>query len=335
MNVTFYSGFSKRKNSTLRPSGGTTLNVVLKDNTSLMRPSFLVSSVTWSWNYCTAWQKYYYITDIVAESNGTFRVECEIDVLATYKVSIGNYTTLISRAASDQDFNVMDTIYPAKCAPQNIMAQYSSPGMFTSTIADGTFIMATTGNHGLHIYAMNASRFASLCYWLFPALGMDYSTWSLMTVGQALAGGQDNILKNVVSLKWLPITYSAISSLLTATSETYIGNWTMPHANSEILGGSVATIGNVNLTFPDRPDGGARGKWLYQSPFAEYAVYIPPFGRISVDGAFIYNSGRTVYTNIMVDLIGGNMTMRLYYALSNTAPRMIGVYNCNVACELK
>ena len=335
MNVTFYSGFSKRRNSTKQPSGGTTKSVVLKENTSEMRPAFVVSNVDWSWNYASWGGRYYYINDIVSEGNNLFRVECELDVMATFKVSIGSYTTLISRAAADENFDVMDTIYPAKTGPTTKRVQISSSGIFTGTIANGSVVMGTVGNDGQHFYVMSWARFTSVCYWLFPALGMDFSQWALMEAGQALAGGNNTVLQSITLLKWLPITYTSISGLLSATTDTHIGNWTMPHANSEITGSAIAQILGTLITFPARDDNGARGKWLYTSPFAEYSVYIPPFGLISVDGNYLLKSGRQITADIMAEIVTGNVTLRLYYALGNSAPKMIGVYNANVGLDMR
>lgn len=331
MNATFYSGFSKRKNSTKQPTGGTSKTVVLKRETSLMRPAFVLSTVDWSWNYASAFGNYYYVTDIVAETNGTFRVECAIDVMATFKTQIGNYSTLISRASSDQDYKVIDTIYPAKASPTTVNTSHGVPLVFTDNISSGTYVMTTVGNSGNHFYVMNQTRMNSVCNWLFPILGMDYSQFALMTITQAVAGGQDNILRNVVGLKWLPVDYSFVSSYLTATSDTRIGNWTMPHANSEILGDTNIPIDTFTMTFGDRADAGARGEWLYQTPFASYSVYIPPFGRIEIDSTYMKKAGLTVSASIALNLISGNATLRLFYG---NLGGLIGVYNCNLACDM-
>lgn len=330
MNITLFSGFSKRRNSTKQPSGGTPFSVVLKDNTSLMRPSFLLSSVDWSWNYAQWGSNYYYVTDIVQESNNTFRVECALDEMATFKTAIGNYTTLISRSSATENFKVIDTLYPAKASPTTVDTPYGATTVFTDNISNGCYVMATVGNTGNHFYVMTQTRFNSVCYWMFPALGMDYGQWALMSATQALAGGQDNILKNIVSLKWLPIDYSLVSSYLTATADTHIGNWTMPHANAELVGDTNIPISSLDMVFGDRADQGARGEWLYQAPFANYAVYVPPFGRIEVSGENLKKAGLTVVANIAVNVISGNCTLRLYY--KNGA--MIGVYNTNIACDM-
>ena len=328
MNATFYSGFEKRRNSTKRPSGGTTKSVALKEGTSLMHPEFIVSTVTWTWNYASAWGNYYYVVDIISESNGTFRVKCEIDVLATFKSQIGAYSTMIARAASDDNLRVIDSLYPAKAQPQIIRTPYT-PNVFTDNISAGTYLMATVGKAGNHFYLMDQTRFTSMCAWLFPALGMDYQQWAVMNIGQALAGGQDNVLKNVVALKWLPVAYSRVSGYLSATAETYIGNWTMPHANSEVIGDTNVPLLSLDMVFADRSDGGSRGDWLYQAPFASYSVYIPPFGKIEVDSALVKKANRTVSATIAMNLISGNATLLL-----NCGSQRIGVYNVSLGCDM-
>ena len=330
MTVTFYSGFSKRRNSTKQPSGGTAKTVLLKENTSEMHPAFVLSSVDWAWNYASWGGRYYYVNDIVSEGNNLFRVECELDSMATFKAQIGAYSTLISRSSATYNARVMDTIYPAKAQNTTTDTPYGASTIFTDNISNGCYVMATVGNTGNHFYVMTQSRFNSVCYWLFPALGMSYDQWALMTVGQALAGGQDNILKNIVSLKWLPIDYALVSGYLTATADTHIGNWTMPHANAELVGDTNVPLASIDMSFADRADGGARGDWLYQAPFANYAVYIPPWGRIEVDGTYMKRAGLTVTANIAVNLVSGNATLRLYY---KHGP-MLGVYNTNLACEM-
>lgn len=108
MQVTLFN-FQKRNNSTKRPSGGTSLTVRLKDGTSLYAPSFQLSGVDniYQYNYLKWDDRYYYITDIIA-TNGTFEIQCDIDVLATWKDEIGSTTAFIKYATSGYDESVPD-----------------------------------------------------------------------------------------------------------------------------------------------------------------------------------------------------------------------------------
>ena len=337
MTVTFYSGFSKRRNSTKQPSGGTGKTVVLKENTSLQKPGFLVSTVDWSWNYCQAFGQYYYIVDIVSEGQNLFRVECELDPMATFKTQIGAYSTLISRSSADDNYEVVDNIYPAKAQPNTKRSSVSNPGLFTLTQSAGCYVIGTIGNKGQHVYVMNQTYFDLFCYRLFPILGSDtdYTDFLRAEVSQAAAGGLSNILNNVTFLRWIPINYSNISGLLTHTAHVYIGNWDLVTPAEELVGSTVVSVLGTSLSFAARDDSGTRGRWLYLAPFANYSVYIPPFGLITLDASYVVASGREVYADIMANVMTGNLTLRLYYSLGAHGVKMAGIYNANVSSDMK
>lgn len=337
MTVQFVGNFSKRRNSTKQPSGGTSRTVVLKEGTSMMKPAFLLSSALYTWNYAIWDGRYYYITDIVAESNTLFRVECELDLLATYKSAIGNYSTLIARAASDQDFDVVDSIYPAKARPVTKRTSITNPGIFTVTQSAGCYVIGTIGNQGNRVYVMNQYYFSLFCYRLFPVLGTDtdFRDWLMAEIGQAAAGGLSSILNNITFLKWLPISFSVISSMLTSVASVYIGNWELTTPAYELVGSTVTQVLGTTITFSDRDDNGARGRWLYMAPFANYSVYIPPFGLITLDAAYVVPAGRQVTVDLMANIMTGDITLRLFYALGYGGVKMAGVYNANVAADLK
>lgn len=344
MNATFYSGFEKRRNSTKRPSGGTTKSVALKEGTSLMHPEFIVTNASWSWNYASAWQYYYYVVDIIAESNNTFRVKCEIDVLASFKVAIGSYTTLISRADSMWDGEVMESMYPAKSNPYTLDASYSAAGIFTNNRSQGTVVMATVGARGQKFYIMSKAQFDALCYVLFPSLGVSITQWFTSTTQEALVGGLNTILEGITLLKWLPIDITVAQSQLglTSASSVWIGalEVTAPSGAAvyELTGSMVITLAWRQLTFPDRNYTGIthRGDWLNMQPFAFYSVNIPPFGLIQIDGAYLVASQMTIQAEIRVDILSGNAILNLLYtAAGSSVAKTIGVYNANIACDIK
>ena len=341
MNVTFYSGFAKRRNSTKQPSGGTSKSVVLKENTSEMRPAFVLSSVDWSWNYASWGGRYYYVNDIVSEGNNLFRVECALDSMATFKSQIGAYSTLISRASADQNFDVIDSIYPAKASPTTKMANITNPGLFTNNRSAGCIVVGTIGQNGQRVYVFTPAYFQTFCFRLFPDLtdsggqSISFLDWISMEISQAMAGGLQTILQNITFIRWVPVSFSSISSILTSVSHVYIGNWELVTPAYELQGSTIARISATTVSFPARDDAGARGKWEYMAPFAHYAVYIPPFGLITVDGAYLVPAGRQITVDMLVNVMTGNLTMRLYYALGNSAPRMIGTYSSDIGFEMK
>lgn len=80
---------AKRHNSTLVPSGGIQAALVLKQGTSLLRPTFLLhfdsrptASMIWFED------RYYFVNDIRAVRDELWELECEVDPLSTYKTEI-------------------------------------------------------------------------------------------------------------------------------------------------------------------------------------------------------------------------------------------------------
>lgn len=341
MNIILYSGFYKRRNSTKQPSGGTSFTVALKENTSMMRPHFLIHTVDWSWNYAQWGPRYYYVTDIVSESNNLFRVECELDTLATFRADIGAYSTLISRADSAFSGEVVDSIYPAKTNPYTLNASASTAGMFTTNRSSGSVVMGVMGGTGLKFLIMSRTQFDALCSVLFPAFTQSPVTWFNSTITEALVGGLNTIMDAIVLLKWIPIDVSVAQSQLglTAVSSFYLGPLQIQATGSaavyELTGNSVVTVAARQITFPDRNYSGVsqRGDWLYMQPFASFTLTAPPFGNIAIDGSFLIPSQLTIQATVRAEILSGNAQLVLTYY--DSGYKMIGRYNTCVAYDIK
>lgn len=89
MSVTVYfANIAKKRNSTYQGTFTTSYDCVLKDATSLDRPTFLISAATMDYNAAKWDNRYYFIDDVVSVRQGQWEVTCVLDVLATYKAEI-------------------------------------------------------------------------------------------------------------------------------------------------------------------------------------------------------------------------------------------------------
>lgn len=125
MDVTAYTFFNKRKNSTKRPSGGNKRNVVLLDDVSLYSPVFQSEYWDYNDNYCYWAGRYYYVTDIVTKRQNLFEVHCEIDPLATWKDDIMATTAFVTFSTSSFDIGIPD--YRLSSDPITITKSASTP----------------------------------------------------------------------------------------------------------------------------------------------------------------------------------------------------------------
>ena len=142
MQMTLYS-FSKRENSTKRPTGGSVVECVLKENTSIYTPSFRLNTDPSNYNYCKWNDRYYYITDSFIERTGVYRIECSIDIMATWKDDIGSTTAFIKYATSGYDESIPDERLSTK---DDVIINRTSEQLFTG-YPDG-YVVGYIGEQG-------------------------------------------------------------------------------------------------------------------------------------------------------------------------------------------
>lgn len=111
ISVTFYN-FSKQVNSTARPStNGVTVSCLLKESTSTFNPTFVLDvneNDVWNYTY-TFWGTYfYYVVDKRRITNDIYEIDCEIDVLATWKTQILATSAFVRYCTNTYDIGIPD-----------------------------------------------------------------------------------------------------------------------------------------------------------------------------------------------------------------------------------
>lgn len=90
-------------------------NVIIKDETNLMQPIFILKTNAIVYNsnyvYCEFTQRYYYINSIDALSGGRIAIHCTIDVLYTYKNEILSSTAWVIKSDMTSDINDYDMLH--------------------------------------------------------------------------------------------------------------------------------------------------------------------------------------------------------------------------------
>ena len=115
MKVIFYK-FAKSRNELKIPSTGTEKEVSLKEDTSVLNPSLIVSSNLADYNYfyIPSFKRYYFVTDYQYLGNNTFAVSGKVDSMGSWRDSILNSRQYIDRAATGYDDSILDTMFPSK-----------------------------------------------------------------------------------------------------------------------------------------------------------------------------------------------------------------------------
>lgn len=202
VSMTFYSGFSKRENSTKQPSGGTPYNVVFKDAFSIIGGTVkLQVNFDTAKNYTAAkyGNNFYKVVDVVSTTNNIVEITLTLDVLATYKSDIAGYTSMIERSPSEANIvNIVDnTIAPL--APN--VKSYKTANVYSDGVC---FQIKTKNGNGDLAYFLDKDGFDNL-------------------LGKFEAAFWTDETQYLVSTKVVPIAASACG-VSKPTSSVYIGN---------------------------------------------------------------------------------------------------------------
>lgn len=322
MNVTFYT-FSKKLNSTKRPSGGTGYSCTLKRGSSKMAPYIELSAAdptNYNYAYIPAYGRYYYIDNWTFQ-DGLWSCDMSVDVLATFKTEIGSANLYVLRASEEWDRKVVDTIYPTTLDGSGD-DDYFNSGMVTQ-YSNGSYVLGVISKAAAHgavaYYVLSYSDMATLRQAMMTQMTVpDWGTdWNIQypNITGELIKSLINPFQYVASCMWIPCAVPSAG-----TYNVDFGFW-----DSGIVAGvldanviTVSTAFQVPQLFVGRYD-----EYRRISPYTRYQVFIPPFGCIDLDSSVIVND-TTINCTLKIDPITGaghleiigDDTKHVYAALS-------------------
>lgn len=314
MNVTFYT-FSKRRNSTAQPTGGTSYTCVLKDATSTSRPSISLkwqgggSPAAYNYAYIADFGRYYWVNGWTYDER-QWTADCVVDVLATYKSAIGASSKYVLRSASEKDDDIIDTLYPAKMTYKTATTSIVSP--YVADMTNGYYVLSISsgGTTGVRYIQMTQSQLAQLMQYCYQETATIWGqSMSTSDIGDALQQYGDAMTKSVYnpfqyinSIMWFPIAFG-----LDPTPGTNLRLGPMPTGISYYLLDSPTATFNYSISVPSIT---ATYKWEKAAPYRQYLLTIPPFGQISLDPTLM--TGMTsVAVSVVFDYISGGATAKI------------------------
>ena len=317
MQATFFK-FIKRPNSTKQPAinTGETVDVQIKDECSFLTPTIFVSRdilpgvfspTAFNYVYVPYWQRYYYITDW-KYLNSIWECSLVVDVLASFKMEIGNTSAFIIRAFSDYDTNISDNAYPTKTNVQITKVNVAS-AWYNVAPSGGAFIIGILNYQNsnkigaVNYYALTISQLNSLMNYLFT--DNIFRASNISEVGEGLYKSLFNPFQYIVSCIWFPFD---IVSFGDGTQENMkVGYWDTGITATVVK--NLAQKTYITATIPNHPQV-SRGNYLNFAPYTKLCLYIPPFGSIPIDTNF-RNLGNYLYSGVYVDHITGQATIRV------------------------
>lgn len=350
-NIILYT-MAKRKNSTKigGASGATTCACTLIDETDLMHPTFKlelgINPVNKNYCYVQEFGRRYFI-ERVRSYQGFWYIECECDVLGSYKNQIGSETHYVLRSASAYDENITDAMYPAKA---KMGGSFNLSGSILSWSSEHSFILGITGysaqikksqTGSVTYYQMNDSALYNFIRYLMH----DITQWcDIQAQGYDDPGVQEaliNPIQYVVSCIALPIAMQdGLNGRQNWPQASYLDfgyyTWNLsgpatsdPVPDVRIVPRAATYTEHQTITIPKHPQQSTRGKYLNCAPFSDYMFHCGPFGDIPLDPAALIDS-ESIYYEICYDCCqgAGRLTISPYGTAQNP---IINILNTSYA----
>lgn len=308
LSVTLYN-FSKKVNSTARPTGGTAYTCNLKNTCGVINPriefNFPMTQNPATYNYCyiELFDRYYFIQEW-QYIDRLWVANCQCDVLASWKDAIGAQTLYVLRSAVEYDQDIIDNFYPMTTELEWAYDSYSTDNwIITPTTSLGTYIVGVVNNDStasgsVTYYALTGDQMAEFRAYMLQDIG-DWDSINDFT-GETARAFIDPF-QYVVSCLWFPFT-------ITGGDATPIkfGFWT-----STVSGSILSTMRGSASFFLERPARSQVGaqEYKYKRPFADYYIYYEPWGIIPIDSFSIGADG--VQCTVTYDYITGQAILQI------------------------
>ena len=323
LSVTLYE-FKKRENSTKRPDSSATQrthNAVLKTPTSLLRPEisfdFGLKGNPSFYNYAYIsglGNRYYFIRDWTVSEGHIWTAHMEVDVLASWKASIGASTQYVTRSSFSSDGSIVDGLYPAK-GDVTLRAESTSIWPTVTAISGGSYVVGIVNNSADAIGAVAYYVFSEAKFRAFMAYLMGDISWTgqIDDISVDLLKVLFNPMQYITSVMWYPDNAPAGEKV---TSIPF-GWWNLPVSAAKLKTSGVLPSA-ANITIPKHPQAATRGKYLNAAPFSQYTFDSRVWGIIPIDTTSIINE-EALSMSYTVDYTTGIADMYLKAGLSDYA----------------
>lgn len=353
--ATFFTT-AKRHNSTLIPTGGTVLNVSLKNGCDLLAPTFYLdyASVP-SWSMMEFAGRYYFITGVTSLRQDYWQIDAEVDVLATYKADIQATTAFVLYDATANSDIIDSRLAVNTQASVRSFATFLAPNQLT---AAGKYVITVVGDESTQSFIVTDSDIKDIIkstkiksafegqdameqpdidFSMAEQLptGTDLETYikigefvksGVRTARQAaeISFSGDNPLDCIRSAIWYPWDVSGDGASQEIKLGTLLGTgvYARPIINK--------IIGNViPVTIPWQAN-----DWRRNSPYHHIYLYIPFVGMIQLSNADIIDVN-TIHVGWSLNRLTGEFAVQVMRDYGEEgAGNIIGVYSADTAAAV-
>lgn len=317
MQAILYS-FEKRKNSTAVVSvSGSTVDLVLKAGTSVFKPTFELRTsgyLNYNYAYVADFGRYYFINEQRLGINNYMELDCECDVLATYKLNIVGASAYI-RHRTKTNTQIIDTRLSMKTSATVASTTGAMPHIDSQV---GTYVIGVQGVDSVNYYCTdNFSHITRL-------VGSN-EFWnvinSLATVEDCLKqiASCNDIVSNIKSCFWIPFDVPREY----AGGNVFLGGFDTGYA-LPVVSSRMELFGVVGGSIPWQAS-----DWRRNAPFHQIYVYLPFVGLVPLSPNTIMDAS-SLNIQGAINYYSGDIS----YDITASNGRKLGTFGTNTACSM-
>lgn len=305
MQVQLWSGFSKKRDSTKRPSGVPhVVDVSLKRETSMTNPTLIMTIDNEVYNYVWIpdWGRYYFIDDIVYGNSNLCELRCTLDILATYKDNISNYVGFVERTSHPSWYNT--DINDNAISVEDVVEYMDSESTYCNISNGLLYIVRIIGRgttNGIGTFVMNRSQMQKIFSSLWGDVDSGSVTGDIIDFLQLYIS---NPSQYIVGCYSSPIGASVYANN-TSNETVFLGGHETDLKLDRINNGQVIVESNLTLRKPASLYSDFRKT---DPTFSQYTIYIPTIGTFPLSADIMDN---TLTMDISADLISGDLFFKL------------------------
>lgn len=332
MILNVFTDFIKRRNSTKQPTGtGTEYSVYLKEDCSVENPVFLIDGINLNANYCLWNDHYYFIDDIIVTTNNIYELHCSMDVLATFKSEISEYSGYIERASDEYDPYIYDGFICAKKETGDISQAITTITFFDST---GSYIFPVMNKYGIEIFVtQHLEEFGHI--FMPGTYGLnDFDDWLKAGISTLTDLGQF-----FGKVMWVPFTPTQLQATLVPASEPIsVGTIAWLFDNDIYKMQPLTMVTSLGVYRINRPAPLYNDFRDTSSEWVEYSLYIPGIGNVPLDATIAGDRSVDIVPYLYYEPENGELVVRLDavkdYGTINESHTRLGVYKSNMCATI-
>lgn len=111
MQITLYINTSEKNKINKSLTAVSTLTGSVKDNTSITHPKILIeydNPVSFNYCYIDAFNRYYFVDDVIIVRNNLLQISLSVDVLESFKTAILSQNVIIDKNTSNYELYLPD-----------------------------------------------------------------------------------------------------------------------------------------------------------------------------------------------------------------------------------